>query len=71
MYSATPIGGSTGFERAGGTQTNTTHTMGTKFATECTFRFRTGMWMRTGTHTHIRRGYRRHQRPQATGYGRL
>lgn len=70
MYSATPIGGSTASERAGSTRTNNTHTMGTKFGTEYASRFRMGMWMRTGTRTHIRRRYRRHHRPQATGYGR-
>ena len=68
MYSATPIGGSTAFEHAGSTQTSNTHTMGTKFGTEYTFRFRAEMWMRTGTRPGRR--YRRHHRPQATGHGR-
>lgn len=69
MYSATPIGGSTASERAGTTRTTNTR-MGTKFGTEYTFSFRTGTWMRTGTPTHAPHRYRRHHRPQATGYGR-
>ncbi|MEF8887170.1 MAG: hypothetical protein V5A30_05130 [Haloarculaceae archaeon] len=67
MYSATPIGGGTASERAGSTQTTNTW-MGTKFGTEYTFSFRTGM--RTGTTIHAPDRYRRHHRPQATGYGR-
>lgn len=68
MYSATPIGGSTASERAGSTQATNT-SMGTKFNAEDTFCFRTGMWTRTGPRMHTHRRYRRHHRPQATGYG--
>jgi hypothetical protein len=68
MYSATPIGGSTASERAGSTRTNTR--MGTKFGTEYTFCFRTGMWTRMEPRTHAPHRYRRHHRPLATGYGR-
>jgi len=68
MYSATPIGGSTASERAGSTRTANTP-MGTKFGTEYTFCFRTGMWTRTDPRD-VRHRHRRHHRPQATGYGR-
>ena len=57
MYSATPIGGSTGNESGRGADSNWNTPMGTKFNAECTF-FRT------------QRGYRGRHHPPATGYGR-